>query len=312
MLLAGAPSVERLLEVNGMSGSTVPELTVCIPTYNAAHFLMEAIDSVMRQGLSDFEILIIDNASTDETSSLIESLKNPYIRFVRNEVNVGACGNHNICMDLATGRYVKFLCADDVLLDGVLNKQLNALKAHPEVSLVSCNLIVTDENLKETGGLRFFPGHAKGSRVIAACLGAVNNFIGGPSNVMFLRSASEDVRFDLKYRWLTDLKCWLEILQKGEYINIDEPGYLYRRHSSTDTLLSCPPEIHIGESLRLIEDFHNWNLLNSIQMLRRGGAEGRLAVRKNISQILRNFAPRTDSRAFLDILQWHRENVSSQ
>jgi len=101
-----------------------PLLTIAIPTFNSAHLLPDAIASIMRQGLDDFEILIIDNASEDNTEEVVRLFKNHAFGYLRNPSNLGACENGNRCFSEFRGRYFKLLCADDVLLDRVLLKQL--------------------------------------------------------------------------------------------------------------------------------------------------------------------------------------------
>lgn len=279
----------------------VPELSVCIPTYNAAHFLPAAIESVMRQGLDDFEILIIDNASEDQTQALIASMSNPHIRYIRNETNIGSCANGNRLLAEARGKYFKPLCADDVLLDGLLLKQLEVLRSRPDVALVTCNLIPTDVNLQGEEQTRFFPGSACGSRVIRACLSSLNNYVGGPSNVMFRLADASGLAFDSQYRWVNDLKFWLQLLQRGNYVNIDEVGYLYRRHPNTDSATNCPDEIRSGEFLQLAEDFHVSNLFNCLQAVRRGEKQDQLRARRRWLKACRDFRPWAETQVAIDI-----------
>jgi glycosyltransferase involved in cell wall biosynthesis len=285
-----------------------PELSVCIPTYNAARFLPDAIGSVMRQGLDDFEILIIDNASEDETQALLAGLSNPYIRYIRNDANIGSCANGNRLLAEARGKYFKPLCADDVLLDGLLLKQLDVLRSRPDVSLVTCNFIVTDVDLQGDEEVYFFPGSADGSRVIHACLSALHNYIGGPSNVMFRLEDAAGLTFDMQYRWVNDLKFWLQLLRRGNYVNLDEIGCLYRRHPNTDSATNCPNDIRIAEFLRLAEDFDDWNVLNCIQAMRRGERQDGLLGMHKWLQALRNIRPWADTRAAADI--WRQRAVA--
>jgi glycosyltransferase involved in cell wall biosynthesis len=252
-----------------------PLLTVAIPTFNCAHFLPDAIASIMRQGLDDFEILIVDNASEDNTEEVVRSLQNRRIRYLRNPSNLGSQENGNRCLANSRGRYIKFFCADDILLDGILLKQLNILETRPEVALVTCNYLFTDHNLNIEGLCVEFPGTHPGRRVINFCLSRMSNSLGGPSNIMFRRSAAAGIVVDASYRMLPDLKFGLQVLEHGAYVNIDEPGYLYRRHSNSDYATNCPPEIHVPEYIRLVSEFNWWNPLNCALLFLFGGTEGR-------------------------------------
>jgi glycosyltransferase involved in cell wall biosynthesis len=253
-----------------MEKIVVSELSVCIPTYNCAEFLQEAIESVMRQGLNDFEIIISDNASQDDTESVINRLNNKHIRYFRNKINMGSRENFNNAISKAQGQYIKLLCSDDVLLDGILLKQLHVLKCKPEISLVTCNLLMADKNLKIGRGEMFFPGCCAGSRVINSCLSNLTNYIGGPSNIMFRQIDAKKIKFDQSYKFVSDLKFGIQLLEVGKYCNIDEFGYLYRRHLNTDTETSCPMAIRMPEYVRLVDEYSWWNPLNCVQVMRRG------------------------------------------
>ncbi len=278
-----------------------PLLTIAIPTFNSGHFLPDAIDSIMRQDLDDFEILIFDNASEDNTEDLIRNLQNRHIRYVRNLTNVGAHENGNRCLSNSKGRYIKFLCADDVLLDGVLRKQLSILERQPKVALVTCGYLVTDHNLKIQGSWSAFPGIHPGRRVINFCLSRMTNAVGGPSNLMFRRDAVMGILADPTYRLVGDLKFSLQVLERGAYANIDEPGILYRRHANSDLATNCPPEIHVPEYLRLICEFNWWNPLNCMVAFLSGGPEGRQFARERWLQAC---APRPLAMAVDASVSW--------
>jgi len=263
-----------------MSGAE-PLLTVAIPTFNCARFLPDAIASIMRQGLDDFEILILDNASEDNTEEVVRSFDNRRIRYPS---NLGACENGNRCLANSRGRYFKLLCADDVLLDRVLLKQVNILETRPDVALVTSGYLPTDPDLNVQGSWSAFPGSHPGRRVINFCLSRMTNAVGGPSNIMFRRAAAAGVMGDASYRLLGDLKFSLQILEHGAYVNIDEPGLLYRRHPNSDYATNCPPEIHVHEYLRLIGEFNWWNPLNCAVAFGRGDVEARRVVRKHWRQ----------------------------
>jgi glycosyltransferase involved in cell wall biosynthesis len=285
-----------------------PLLTVAIPTFNSAHFLPDAVASIMRQGLDDFEILIVDNASEDNTEEVVRSLENRHIRYIRNPSNLGASENWNRCLANSRGRYLKFLCADDVLLGGVLRKQLNVLADRPEVALVTCGYLPTDPYLNIQGSWSAFPGSHPGRRVINLCLSRMANCIGGPSNIMIRRTSAAGIVPDASYRLLTDLKFSLQILERGAYVNIDEPGYLYRRHQNSDYATNCPPEIHMPEYFRLVSEFNGWNPLNCVVAVLSAGAEGRRCVGRHWLQAC---APRQVAKsleAFADYLymRWRR------
>jgi len=93
-----------------------PLVTVAIPTYNSGErFLSDAIDSVLAQSFTNFELLISDNCSPDNTSDVVAEYQDPRIRYVRHETNIGANANFNYCLDDARGDYLLLLSDDDLI-----------------------------------------------------------------------------------------------------------------------------------------------------------------------------------------------------
>jgi glycosyltransferase involved in cell wall biosynthesis len=112
-------------------------ISIVIPAYNYAAYLPEAIESVLSQGVEDIEIVICDDASTDDTPAVAQRYAlDPRVRYLCNPVNLGAVDNINYAMGLATGEYVLLLGADDYLEPGALPALLAALESHPECGFV--------------------------------------------------------------------------------------------------------------------------------------------------------------------------------
>src|SRR5262245_47649967 len=98
----------------------MPRISVCIPTYNTARYLPEAIESVLAQTYDDFELVICDNASTDATPQLCRRYDDPRVRYVRFDELVNQGNNWNRCLRLARGDYIALLHADDRYRSGFL------------------------------------------------------------------------------------------------------------------------------------------------------------------------------------------------
>ncbi len=112
----------------------MPAVSIIIPSYNHGRFLPQALKSVLSQSFSDFEVIVVDDGSTDDTSEIISD----YLDRVkyRYQVNQGPSASRNHGMREATGEYLMFLDADDVLLPGKLEIQVKALEQHPEWGVV--------------------------------------------------------------------------------------------------------------------------------------------------------------------------------
>jgi hypothetical protein len=115
-----------------------PKVTVCLPTYNRAGYLTECIESILAQTMTDFEVIISDNCSTDATPDVVRGFRDARLRYVRNESNVGVFRNMNQCLALATGDYVCILHDDDLYAPEFLMEESNLLDCHPSVGFVHC------------------------------------------------------------------------------------------------------------------------------------------------------------------------------
>jgi glycosyltransferase involved in cell wall biosynthesis len=112
------------------TSSDSPFFSVCIPTYNTAKYIGEAIESVLQQTFTDFEIIVSDNCSTDNTEELVSQFKHDKIQYFKNERNLQAYPNVSLAIQRARGRYVKILCADDKLSPFCLQVIYEQLKKH--------------------------------------------------------------------------------------------------------------------------------------------------------------------------------------
>jgi hypothetical protein len=133
----------------------MPQVSVIIPTYNHAQFLRGAIESVLHQSFKDYEIIIIDDGSTDSTQQVVK----PYLKsclYIYQE-NKGRGGARNTGLKKAQGEYIAFLDADDLWLPEKLKIQINYLKAHPELAFVFSDFIVissSGEKIRHIGGFK--------------------------------------------------------------------------------------------------------------------------------------------------------------
>jgi len=119
-------------------------VSVCIPVYNGAAYIAEAITSVLSQTFDDLELIVADNCSTDETGEIVRQFQDPRVAYVRNPSNLGLVGNHNRCLELARGEYVNIWHHDDVMLPENLARKVRVLDQHPNVGFVHSNLLRID------------------------------------------------------------------------------------------------------------------------------------------------------------------------
>ena len=125
-------------------------VSIIMPTFNSARFIKETIDSVLAQTYKNWEIIAVDNDSTDETQKIIESYKDTRIFFYLNNCNKGQAFSRNRAIQLARGRFIAFLDSDDIWFPDKLEKQLSFMSKHGYKACYS-NYIEIDQGGKELG-----------------------------------------------------------------------------------------------------------------------------------------------------------------
>lgn len=121
-----------------------PLVTVLMTVYNGENYLKAAVQSVLDQSFKDFEFLIINDCSTDNSPDVIRNFNDSRIRLIDNEMNIGQTRSLNKGLSLAKGRYLARMDADDLAFPAWLEKNLNLLKSLPQTALVSCKALVID------------------------------------------------------------------------------------------------------------------------------------------------------------------------
>lgn len=128
-------------------------LSVVMPNYNHAKYIGEALESILTQSFKPLEVIVIDDASTDNSVEIIQDFvkRYPIVRLIRNEKNIGAINCTHKLIALAKGEYFYGLAADDKILPGFLEKSMNILIKHPEAGLCSTLSWVIDEEGRHRG-----------------------------------------------------------------------------------------------------------------------------------------------------------------
>lgn len=124
---------ERSLQMN-----KEPKVSVCMAMYNASRYLRECIDSILAQTFTDFELLIVDDGSEDDSVSIIESYDDTRIRLIRNQHDY--IGSLNILLDEAKGKYIARMDADDVMISERLQLQYDYMESHTSIDLVASGM----------------------------------------------------------------------------------------------------------------------------------------------------------------------------
>ena len=219
-----------------------PVVSVCLPAHNVVQYLADTIQSVRSQTFQDWELVIANGATTDDTERVLQEIlcRQPdgRIRIFRNPGTFTMAENWNSALSLARGEFLKLLCADDLMTSDCLARQVGALQSHPAASLASGTRVIINRHgrpLFHRNGIGL-SGVNSGKDIIRRCVYAGTNLIGDPVNVMWRRSAMEKAGlFDPGIVYCTDLDFWLRLLAGGDlYFDRDPVGY-YRIHPSAAT-----------------------------------------------------------------------------
>jgi glycosyltransferase involved in cell wall biosynthesis len=226
--------------------TAVPRVSIAIPVYNGGTTIGAALESALVQTLTDHEVVVVDNGSTDDTVDVIRSFDDPRIRLHRNHCNRGYLYNHNRSVQLSRAELVKPLHADDELLPRCLERQVEVLDAHREVGFVFAPRRVqladeTDDALQNWGRSygaphRHFSRLCRvndGRRLLTECLRSdlADNWVGEPSCAMFRRSSLERVGlFSGRVLAFCDFDLFLRLMAVFDVGFVDEELSVYRRH----------------------------------------------------------------------------------
>ncbi|MES2152624.1 MAG: glycosyltransferase [Pseudomonadota bacterium] len=250
--------MQSIKQPNGQSGPPSPpgdggaapqiDVSVIIPAYNAAQTIVRALDSVrIQQGVS-IEIIVIDDASADETVAVVTAATRPgeSIRMIRMPVNRGVSAARNAGIQMAQGRFLAFLDADDIWLPGKLRQQVTRMDGDPTLTLISCNskMVSADGVVLKVGHLNRRP--VEGLDAWKTLL--VYNFLPTPTVLTRTELVKQIGGFDETLAVGEDLDLWIKLGLRGRIavlsdtlINYyDMAGSLMKRHRGQTQRIVLP------------------------------------------------------------------------
>ena len=223
----------------------MPKVSVVIPAYNAMTYLPETVESVIRQTFTDFEVLIVNDGSSDHVVQWFSQVSDPRVRLI-SQANQGLPGARNTGIAHAQGEYVAFLDADDLWEATKLEKQVRCLEDKPAVGLVYTWTALADQWGKPMG--RIFASHAEGDvweQIV------VDDMISNGSTAMVRRCCFETVGvFDPTLRSIEDWDMWIRIASRYPFGVVKETLVRYRQHPNS---MSKKRKVMIQELRTVIE-----------------------------------------------------------
>ncbi len=242
------PYLQKMVRMDYKEMTNNPKVSVCIPTYNRANYVGETIQSVLAQTMKDFEIVIVDDGSTDNTQQVIKNFNDPRIKVHKNEKNQGMVPAWNKAVSLSKGKYITILHSDDRYLPGFLEEESKILDKNPDVGFVfsACRIIDDNGNLRWTHKWRKFRNFGlfkiakdrktqilDGRELIKELI--FDNFIRFPT-VMIRRECYDKVgMYTNKFRFGMDWYMWMQIALYYKAAYSDKALAEYRKHEGTDT-----------------------------------------------------------------------------
>ncbi|MDR2906222.1 MAG: glycosyltransferase [Helicobacteraceae bacterium] len=203
----------------------MPKISVIMPCYNGQNFVAEAIDSILSQTFDDFELLIIDDGSTDKSADVILSFKDKRIRYIKNEKNIGLIKTLNKGLDLSNGEYVARMDADDISYPERFAMQTKLLDDNHDV--VMCGTWINFFNYPPRAG----DGH---HATEITYLSILSGWCINHPTVMFRKSVldSNGLRYDESYPSAEDYELWSRMIRFGRIVNIPQVLLDYRWHNN--------------------------------------------------------------------------------
>ena len=213
----------------------MPKVSICIPTYNTARYLPEAIESVLAQDFEDYELVICDNASTDATSDICRAFTDPHVRYIRFDEQTNQSGNFNRCLQEARGEFITLLHSDDFFLPGFIADRVHRFEQQPGLGLIfGAVQIVNDRGAQLMtkvhwdGDRSFLPGELLDALLMSCII--------SPPSLMFRKTAMEQAGpFRTDLTWGHDWEWTLRLAEKNAAYFSSRPLAAYRVHDGSGT-----------------------------------------------------------------------------
>ncbi len=223
----------------------MPFFSIIIPTYNRAKFIKKAIQSALNQTFSDFEVIVIDDASTDDTAEIIVALNNPKIKFIKNLQNIERCRSRNKGIELAQGQYICFLDSDDYYLPQHLEIIYNEIQKREKPEA----LFFTNA-WDSTDGINLIARICPTMLQYNSIFDYIATFTFNPQRMCIHRNIFKNVLFDPDVYVCEDLDLAARIALKYPIIQINERTVVYVFHENSFTG---------GDLLKPFKELENYN-----------------------------------------------------
>lgn len=242
-------------------------VSICIPCYNSQNTIEKTIQCVLDQTYTNIEIIICDNASTDKTIETIKQFQDDRIKLYANETNIGMINNFQKALSLASGKYVKILCSDDIISPNCIEKQVAAFENNSDKNIV---MVTSEKNvINESNTVLFkkgFPGKKttfNGLKAIKKSFLYGTNIFGEPGCVLFDNEiAKQTSGFSIaeNFTYVVDFNFFCQLLKLGNLFVIREPLFSFRVIGTSGTAGFKWQQAKIFNAL--IDKYHKENFIS--------------------------------------------------
>ena len=210
----------------------MPKVSVLMPVYNAGQYLAQAIDSILSQTFKDWELILINDGSTDNSDAIIGRYDDERIYYLKNETNLGLIKTLNKGIDYCHGEYIARMDADDISHPDRFRQQVRFLDKHPAYAICGTDAIVIDNAGNRIGKIR----NLTDNDYLQVNLLFSPPFI-HPS-VMIRSEILHHNRYDERYKHVEDYELWTRIAKLGKVANISKDLLKYRWHDSNVSVVN--------------------------------------------------------------------------
>jgi glycosyltransferase involved in cell wall biosynthesis len=235
------------------------KVSIILPAYNAEKYLRKSIQSILNQTYQNFELIIVDDGSSDETFNIIKSFNDSRIRVHKNKVNQGLVDCLNIGASIATGSYLARMDADDISEENRLLEQIAFLERNAEVGVLGTGITIIDSNGRESLRYSFPESHL-------VIKWALHFYCPLAHPTVMIRSSAVDKSaiYDRNAKYAEDYDLWLRLIDKCRFANLSSSLLRLRKHNSNISLIKNSD--HIKKSQLISKRQIEATLLSPVRM----------------------------------------------
>jgi hypothetical protein len=222
----------------------IPEISVLMCVYNNSLHVKEAIESILNQTFTNFEFVIVNDGSTDESEAIILSYNDPRIKYLRNPENLGLIASLNKGIEASNGKYIARMDADDISLPERLKEQYAYMESHPLVGVCGSDYYQFDHKTSI-----HYTALTRHQEILAYML--FNCSVVHPSLIIRKELLNQQaVKFDSSYKHAEDYELWSRLIFQAQFSAVSKTLFKYRLHSGQVTQKHSGVQVDTGNKIR--------------------------------------------------------------